>query len=371
MLESQKKVVVKVGSSLVTNNGMGIDSSRLIDWAGQIAALKQQGYQVVLVSSGSIAEGVQQLNWQERPKRIFELQAAAAIGQMGLAQKYQQIFKEFDVVTAQILLTHEDIRNRTRYLNARATLLTLLEHNVVPIVNENDTVVTKEIKLGDNDTLGALVANLIDAETYIILTDQDGLYDSDPRSNPKATLIHDISVVHPELEEMAGGAGTAVGTGGMLTKVKAAKRAAFSGATTIVASGKTPAVIVRILSGEKIGTVFQPDISSLNAKQQWIRDQLIPAGIITIDEGAAQVLETREKSLLPVGCVKVEGNFKRGDMVSIKNLEGVEVARGLINYSSDDTFRILGCASNEIEDSLGYMSEEELVHRDNMILVEQ
>ncbi|QRN41632.1 MAG: glutamate 5-kinase [Neisseriaceae bacterium] len=366
----QKKIVIKVGSSLVTNNGVGVDSARLIEWAGQIAILKQQGYQVVLVSSGSIAQGLKQLNWSVRPKKISELQAAAAIGQMGLAQKYQQIFKEFGIVTAQILLTHEDIRNRTRYLNARATILTLLKHDVVPIVNENDTVVTKEIKLGDNDTLGALVTNLIDAETYVILTDQDGLYDADPRSNPGAVLIHDISVTHPGLEQMAGGAGTTIGTGGMLTKVKAARRAASSGATTIVASGRTPSVIVRILNGEKIGTVFQPDISLLNAKQQWIKDQLIPAGIITIDEGATKVLETHEKSLLPVGCVKVEGDFKRGDVVSIKDLHGTEVARGLINYGSNDVFRILGCTSYQIEDSLGYIFEEELVHRDNMVFVE-
>lgn len=360
--------VVKVGSSLVTANGQGIDECALARWAAQIAHIKQLGIDVVLVSSGAIAEGMQRLGWTKRPKALNELQAAAAVGQMGLAQAYERAFALHQVQTAQVLLTHDDLRHRTRYLNAKTCLQTLLANGVVPIINENDTVTIDEIKLGDNDTLGALVSNLIEADCLIILTDQQGLYDSDPRKNPQAQLIKQIESHHPELENMAGGAGSSVGTGGMYTKVMAAKRAALSGATTVVASGREEAVLIRLAAGESVGTLFTSQHNRVAARKQWLLGHIQIQGCIQIDEGAEQALQNN-KSLLPIGCVNVTGNFHRGELVSIVNVQGREIARGLCNYSKQEVLQILATPSTQIESKLGYVFEKEMIHRDNLVMV--
>lgn len=361
-------IVVKVGSSLVTAEGRGIDQAALNLWAAQIVALKQNGVNVVFVSSGAIAEGVKRLGWPKRPTALNELQAAAAVGQMGIAQAYEAAFRPHNVHTAQILLTHEDLSNRTRYLNARSTLLTLLEKGIVPIINENDTVTTDEIKLGDNDTLGALVTNLVDADALIILTDQQGLYDSDPRKNPQAQFVSRIAAEHPDLERMAGGAGSGVGTGGMYTKVLAAKRAALSGAATVVASGREPDVLLRLHRGESIGTLFTSGHSRVAARKQWLLGHVQSAGSLTVDEGAEKALAEHHRSLLPVGCIRVDGCFRRGELVAVLNTRGKEIARGLVNYSSGETAKILKTPSEHIAAKLGYVNEEELIHRDNMAL---
>ncbi|PIT58866.1 glutamate 5-kinase [Snodgrassella alvi] len=363
-----KRVVVKVGSSLVTKGGDGIDQNTLNNWAQQIAQLRARGIQIVLVSSGAIAEGMKRLGWQVRPKAINELQAAAAVGQMGLAQAYEVAFESLHIQTAQILLTHDDLSHRTRYLNARSTIRTLLEQGVVPIINENDSVTIDEIKLGDNDTLGALVANLIEADVLIILTDQDGLYDRDPRQHANARFIHKIAASHPDLESMAGGAGSSVGTGGMYTKVLAARRAALSGAATCIASGYANNVLLHLLNGNEVGTLFTPDDNRLNARQQWLSGQLQLGGKLTIDDGAAQALTMNNSSLLSVGCIDVSGHFDRGALVSVCNQAGIEIARGLINYNDREISRLLHQPSHMIEDILGYVAEEELIHRDNMVL---
>ena len=365
-LAQAKLVVVKVGSSLVTAEGKGIDQAALDLWAAQIVALKQKGVDVVFVSSGAIAEGIKRLGWRQRPKALNELQAAAAVGQMGIAQAYETAFRPHQVNTAQILLTHEDLSNRTRYLNARSTLLTLLEKGIVPIINENDTVTTDEIKLGDNDTLGALVTNLVDADALIILTDQKGLYDSDPRKNPDAKFISRIAAADPNLEKMAGGAGSGVGTGGMYTKVLAAKRAALSGAATVVVSGREPDALVRLLQGESLGTLFTSEQSRVAARKQWLYGHVQVAGTLVVDAGAAAALTEQHKSLLPVGCIRVDGHFYRGELVAVRNPEGREIARGLVNYNSEEVAKILKTSSAQIAAKLGYINEEELIHRDNM-----
>ena len=365
-LAQAKLVVVKVGSSLVTAEGKGIDQAALDLWAAQIVALKQKGVDVVFVSSGAIAEGIKRLGWRQRPKALNELQAAAAVGQMGIAQAYETAFRPHQVNTAQILLTHEDLSNRTRYLNARSTLLTLLEKGIVPIINENDTVTTDEIKLGDNDTLGAMVTNLMDADALIILTDQKGLYDSDPRKNPDAKFISRISAADPDLEKMAGGAGSGVGTGGMYTKVLAAKRAALSGAATVVVSGREPDALVRLLQGESLGTLFTSEQSRVAARKQWLYGHVQVAGTLVVDAGAAAALTEQHKSLLPVGCIRVDGHFYRGELVAVRNPEGREIARGLVNYNSEEVAKILKTSSAQIAAKLGYINEEELIHRDNM-----
>ena len=365
-LAQAKLVVVKVGSSLVTAEGKGIDQAALDLWAAQIVALKQKGVDVVFVSSGAIAEGIKRLGWRQRPKALNELQAAAAVGQMGIAQAYETAFRPHQVNTAQILLTHEDLSNRTRYLNARSTLLTLLEKGIVPIINENDTVTTDEIKLGDNDTLGALVTNLVDADALIILTDQKGLYDSDPRKNPDAQFISRIAAADPNLEKMAGGAGSGVGTGGMFTKVLAAKRAALSGAATVVVSGREPDALVRLLQGESLGTLFTSEQSRVAARKQWLYGHVQVAGTLVVDAGAAAALTEQHKSLLPVGCIRVDGHFYRGELVAVRNPEGREIARGLVNYTSEEVAKILKTSSAQIAAKLGYINEEELIHRDNM-----
>ena len=365
-LAQAKLVVVKVGSSLVTAEGKGIDQAALDLWAAQIVALKQKGVDVVFVSSGAIAEGIKRLGWRQRPKALNELQAAAAVGQMGIAQAYETAFRPHQVNTAQILLNHEDLSNRTRYLNARSTLLTLLEKGIVPIINENDTVTTDEIKLGDNDTLGALVTNLVDADALIILTDQKGLYDSDPRKNPDAQFISRIAAADPNLEKMAGGAGSGVGTGGMYTKVLAAKRAALSGAATVVVSGREPDALVRLLQGESLGTLFTSEQSRVAARKQWLYGHVQVAGTLVVDAGAAAALTEQHKSLLPVGCIRVDGHFYRGELVAVRNPEGREIARGLVNYTSEEVAKILKTSSAQIAAKLGYINEEELIHRDNM-----
>lgn len=365
-LQRAKLIVAKVGSSLVTAEGKGIDQQALEQWAAQIVALKRRGVQVVWVSSGAIAEGIKRLGWAKRPTALNELQAAAAVGQMGIAQAYESAFRPHGVHTAQILLTHEDLSNRTRYLNARSTLKTLLDKGIVPVINENDTVTTDEIKLGDNDTLGALVANLVDADALLILTDQSGLYDSDPRKNPHAKFISRIEADHPDLEKMAGGAGSGVGTGGMYTKVRAAKRAALSGAATVVASGREENVLLRLFDGEAIGTLFTSSQSRVAARKQWLLGHVQLAGRVVVDEGAKKALTEGRRSLLPVGCIRTDGHFQRGELVAVTDTGGQEIARGLVNYGSAELVKILQTPSDGIAAKLGYALEDEVIHRDNM-----
>ncbi len=374
LLADAKCIVIKVGSSLVTNNGEGLDQAAIAAWAAQIAQLVKPkdglaARQVVLVSSGAVAEGMQRLGWKKRPTAVNELQAAAAVGQMGLVQMYESCFSQHALHTAQVLLTHEDLADRKRYLNARSTLRTLLAMGVIPIINENDTVVTDEIRFGDNDTLGSLVANLIEADALVILTDQAGLYSADPRKNPDAEFVQHAVAGDDTLEQMAGGAGSSVGTGGMLTKILAAKRAARSGAHTIIASGREEAVLVRLAEGEVIGTHLRSEQGKILAKKQWMADHLRVSGQLKLDAGAVKVLCNEGKSLLPVGVIAVEGHFERGDVVACIDEQGKEVARGLVNYSSSETSRILRKSSSEIETILGYMDEAELIHRDNLILL--
>jgi glutamate 5-kinase len=368
LIKDANRVVIKIGSSLLTNNGKGIDSQEIARWAGQIAYLHQQGQQVVLVSSGAIAEGMARLGWNKRPKLVNQLQAAAAVGQIALAQAYETAFKQYGIQTAQILLTHDDLADRHRYLNARSALNTLLELDVIPIINENDTVITKEIQLGDNDTLGALVANLLEAEAYIILTDQEGLYDSDPRKNKNAQFIHRAEAGDPTLEKMAGGAGTHVGTGGMLTKILAAKRAARSGAHTIIASGQVESLLPRLSQGESIGTELYAKIPILSARKQWLAAHLHVSGYLVLDEGAITALTLQGKSLLPIGVTEVRGDFERGDLVACIDKEGREYARGLVSYSAEDARQIIGKPSGQIEKILGAVTDNDLIHRDNMII---
>jgi glutamate 5-kinase len=369
VIADAKRLVVKVGSSLVTNDGRGLDHEAIGRWAAQIAELRARGKEVVLVSSGAIAEGMQRLGWTRRPREIDELQAAAAVGQMGLVQVYESRFSERGIQTAQILLTHADLADRERYLNARSTLLTLLRLSVVPIINENDTVITEEIKFGDNDTLGALVANLIEGDALIILTDQTGLYTADPRKDPSATLVSEAIAGDPSLEAMAGGAGSSLGRGGMLTKIIAAKRAANSGADTVIASGREPDVLVRLAAGEAIGTQLIARTARLAARKQWMADHLQVRGRVIIDEGACAKVTSEGKSLLPIGIVDVQGVFARGEVIACLNPQGREIARGLTNYSSAETRLIQRKPSGEIESVLGYMLEPELIHRDNLVIV--
>lgn len=369
VIATASRIVAKVGSSLVTNDGQGLDRQAVAHWASQIAALRSQGKQVVLVSSGAIAEGMARLGWAKRPTAMHELQAAAAVGQMGLAQAYEVAFSKHHLRTAQILLTHEDLADRQRYLNARSTLFALLRLGVVPIVNENDTVATDEIAVGDNDTLGALVTNLIEADALIILTDQRGLYEADPRKTPEARFVSHAKAGDLSLEAMAGGSGSGIGKGGMLTKILAAKRAARSGAHTVIASGREANVMVRLAAGECIGSELRAELPVLSARKQWMADHLRLRGTLTLDAGAIQALLVEGKSLLPVGVKKIEGDFGPGDVVACVDPEGKECARGLINYSSSDARRIMGQPSSKIADILGAMTETELVHRDNLIIL--
>ena len=369
VLTQSRRIVVKVGSSLVTNQGTGLDMIALGNWAKQIATLRAQGLEVVLVSSGAIAEGMQRLAWKQRPSAVHELQAAAAVGQMGLVQAYESCFRQHQLNAAQVLLTHADLADRERYLNARSTLRTLLNLGVIPIINENDTVVTDEIKFGDNDTLGALVANLIEADVLIILTDQVGLFTADPRKDPTATLVSEARAGDTMLETMAGGAGSHIGRGGMLTKVLAAKRAARSGAHTAIASGHERDILPRLLQGESIGTLLTASALSLDARKQWLADHLQVTGKISLDAGAVKALRVDGKSLLPIGVKQVSGEFQRGAVVAILDDKGQDIARGLVNYSADEARRIAGKASGEIENILGYVDEPELIHRDNLVML--
>ncbi len=369
ILADAKRWVVKVGSSLVTNAGRGLDHAAVARWAAQIAQLKRAGRQVVLVSSGAIAEGMPRLGWTARPHAIHELPAAAAVGQRGLVQAFERAFAEFGLHTAQVLLTHEDLADRKRYLNARTTLVTLLALDVIPIVNENDTVTTDEIRVGDNDTLGALVTSLIEADVLVLLTDQPGLYTADPRRDPSATLVQEARAGDPALESMSGGAGSAIGKGGMLTKVLAAKRAARSGATTVIADGREDAVLTRLGSGEALGTVLIAESRPLAARKQWLADHVQLAGRLVLDAGAVRALVKDGKSLLPIGVTAVEGSFERGAIVGCFDAAGRELARGLVNYGAQDAARILRKPSAEIEAILGYVDEPELIHRDNLVLL--
>lgn len=367
-LAEGRRWVIKVGSSLVTAKGAGLDQTAIADWCAQIAQLRRAGVQVVLVSSGAVAEGMARLGMKKRPVVLHELQAAAAVGQMGLVRAYEAEFKQHGIKAAQVLLTHEDVADRTRYLNAQGTLTTLLDLGAVPVVNENDTVATDEIRLGDNDTLGALTANLIQADLLVILTDQEGLFDSDPRSNPAAALVSQAELSDGRLMSMAGTSKGELGRGGMRTKISAAYAAARSGAATVIAHGRKPDVLARIRAGEAIGTLLRPAQGVMAARKRWIAGQLQLRGRLLLDEGAARVLRERGSSLLPVGVRGVEGEFTRGDLVLCVDAEGREVARGLSNYDADDARRIAGAKSDEIAKRLGGPGEPEMIHRDNLVL---
>jgi glutamate 5-kinase len=368
VLRDAQRIVVKVGSSLVTNEGRGLDEVAIGEWCRQLAVLARDGREVVMVSSGAIAEGMKRLGWTSRPKAVHELQAAAAVGQMGLAQMYETKLRENGLGSAQVLLTHADLADRERYLNARSTLLTLLKLHVLPVINENDTVVNDEIKFGDNDTLGALVANLVEADALIILTDQNGLYTADPRKDPLATFVHNARAGDPALEVMAGGAGSSIGRGGMITKILAAKRAAGSGASTVIAWGREPDVLIRLARGEPIGTLLTAQTAKQQARKQWMADHLQLRGAVTVDQGAALKLRQDGKSLLPIGMTSVDGDFSRGDVIAVRDPSGNEIGRGLANYASAEARLLCRRPSIEFEALLGYAAEPEMVHRDNLVL---
>ena len=371
LLKDAKRIVVKVGSSLVTNEGRGLDEQAIGEWCRQIAALMGAAdkREIIMVSSGAIAEGMKRLGWATRPHEVHELQAAAAVGQMGLVQMYESKLRQHGLGSAQVLLTHADLADRERYLNARSTLNTLLLHHVLPVINENDTVVNDEIKFGDNDTLGALVANLVEADALVILTDQQGLFTADPRKDKTATLVQQAQAGDPALEAMAGGAGSSIGRGGMLTKILAAKRAAGSGASTVIAWGREPDALLRLCAGESIGTLLVAPTQKQQARKQWMADHLQLRGSILIDEGAVNKLTREGKSLLPIGMHSVKGEFSRGDVIAICDLQGVELARGLANYASAECRLLCKKPSSEIEKLLGYVAEPEMVHRDNLVLM--
>jgi glutamate 5-kinase len=363
-----KRWVVKIGSALLTNNGAGLDRDAIDGWVHQIAELMAQGKEVVLVSSGAIAEGIVRLQWQQRPESIHELQAAAAVGQMGLIQAYESSFQRFDRHTAQILLDHDDMASRQRYLNARGVLQTLLSLNVVPIVNENDTVVTDEIRFGDNDSLAALVANLIDADMLVILTDKDGLYSANPDTDINATLITNAMATDSSLDGLAGGSSGTLGRGGMVTKLQAARLAARSGCNTVIAGGRNHNILHAIAAGDEVGTLLSADCKPLAARKQWLAGHLQIKGQLVLDAGAVQVLTKQGRSLLAVGVSRVVGTFTRGDLVSCVDSDGTEIARGLVNYNSDEASRIRGQSTDSIASILGYREDEELIHRDNLVV---
>ena len=368
VLRDARRIVVKVGSSLVTNEGRGLDEQAIGEWCRQLSALVRDGREVIMVSSGAIAEGMKRLGWTARPQELHELQAAAAVGQMGLAHMYETKLRENGLRSAQVLLTHADLADRERYLNARSTLLTLLTHGVLPVINENDTVVNDEIKFGDNDTLGALVANLVEADALIILTDQKGLYTADPRRDPAATFVHEARAGDAKLEDMAGGAGSSIGKGGMITKILAAKRAAGSGASTVIAWGREPDALLRLTQGEAIGTLLVAQTQKQQARKQWMADHLQLRGSVTIDDGAVSKLKGDGSSLLPIGMTGVDGDFLRGEVIAILDNQGQEVARGLANYAAAEARLLCRKPSSQMMDLLGYAAEPEMVHRDNLVL---
>ena len=371
LFKDAKRIVVKVGSSLVTNEGRGLDEQAIGEWCRQIAELMRspEKREIIMVSSGAIAEGMKRLGWATRPHEVHELQAAAAVGQMGLVQMYESKLRQHGLGSAQVLLTHADLADRERYLNARSTLNTLLAHHVLPVINENDTVVNDEIKFGDNDTLGALVANLVEADALVILTDQAGLFTADPRKDSTATLVQQAQAGDPALEAMAGGAGSSIGRGGMLTKILAAKRAAGSGASTVIAWGREPNALLRLCAGESIGTLLVAPTHKQQARKQWMADHLQLRGSILIDDGAVNKLAREGKSLLPIGMHSVKGEFSRGDVIAICDLQGLELARGLANYASAECRLLCKKSSSDIEKLLGYVAEPEMVHRDNLVLM--
>jgi len=367
-LNQTKKWVIKIGSALLTNDGAGLDEAAILQWVKQMANLKKLGIELVLVSSGAVAEGMKRLGWNRRPNAVYKLQAAAAVGQMGLVQSYESAFKQYDLHTAQILLTHDDLSNRRRYLNARSTISHLLELGIIPVVNENDTVVTDEIRFGDNDTLAALVANLVDADLLVILTDQNGLYENDPRSHPDAKLLHEVDVNDQQLDLMAGESKGSLGRGGMSTKLSAARLASRSGTATIVASGRETNILTQLQQGKTYGTLFVPDKEPLIARKQWLAGQLRAKGQLILDKGAVKVLKEKGSSLLAIGVLETQGHFQRGDIVICMDENNKTVARGLVNYNSEESKLIKGKASKEILGILGYCDEAELIHRDNLVL---
>ena len=367
-LGSGERWIVKIGSAMITNGGRGLDETAIADWVAQIAELHRQGKQVALVSSGAVAEGMRRLGWSKRPKALYELQAAAAVGQMSLVRAYEDQFKQHGIRTAQVLLTHEDLADRKRYLNARTTLRTLLKLGVVPVINENDTVASDEFRFGDNDTLGALAANLVEADLYVILTDQKGLFESDPRKNPRAKMITEAEAGDPALLEMAGANGGELGRGGMQTKVLAAAKAARSGTSTWLAWGHETQVLARISQGKDVGTVFTCKQGPVAARKQWLASQLQLKGSLILDKGAERVLRSEGRSLLPVGVTEVHGIFSRGDLVALISANGQEMGRGLVNYNNEESSEIAGKTSDRIESILGYVDEAELVHRDNLVI---
>ena len=368
-LSSANRWVIKVGSSLVTKNGRGLNTDAIENLALQIAALTASGKEIILVSSGAIAEGMNRLGWQKRPRAVYELQAAAATGQMGLIQAYESCLQKHNLHSAQVLLTHEDLQDRKRYLNARTTLRKLLALKVIPVVNENDTVSTDEIKFGDNDTLAALVSNLVEADALIILTDQGGIYLNPPDKETDNQVIDEISANDPLLDKVAGPSASELGRGGMQTKVSAARIASRAGAATIIASGQISDVLVKIANNEPHGSLLLPDSEPLAARKQWIANQLYTRGELLLDDGACNVICKGGKSLLPIGVIGVKGNFDRGEVVSCVNANGQEIARGLVNYSSIESDRLQGIPSSEIESVLGYVDEPELIHRDNLVVL--
>ncbi len=367
-LVGARRVVVKIGSALLTNDGRGLDEAAIGGWVDQVAALHRRGIEVVLVSSGAVAAGMVRLGWRARPSAVHELQAAAAVGQNGLTECYEGHFARHGLLTAQVLLTHDDLSNRKRYLNARSALRTLVDLRVVPVINENDTVVTDEIRFGDNDTLGALVANLLEADALVILTDQEGLFDADPRHHPQARLIREGRADDPALAAVAGGGG-ALGRGGMTTKIRAARLAARSGACTVIAGGRQPEVLSRLAAGERLGTLLLPEQAPMAARKRWLAGQLQVRGTLTLDAGAVKVLRESGSSLLAVGVKAVAGQFRRGDMVLCVDDQGQRVAKGLVNYGAEDAAQILGKPSHQIEAILGFMEAPELIHRDNLVVL--
>ncbi|MCF1184058.1 glutamate 5-kinase [Marichromatium gracile] len=368
-LPGTRRWVVKIGSTLLTRDGRGVGRDLLEPWVAQMAARHGAGAEVVLVSSGAVAEGMARMGWRERPGALHELQAAAAIGQMGLVRAYEDCFRDHDRHTAQVLLTRDDLSNRVRYLNARSTLRTLIRHGVVPVINENDTVANDELRFGDNDTLAALVANLIEADLLVLLTDQDGIFDQDPRNNPEARLITETWVDDPMLDQVAGGSGSGLGTGGMVTKVRAARLAARSGTPTVIAPGRGERVLERIGAGESIGTLLIPFQGPQAARKQWIAGQLQVRGRLVLDAGAVRALREQGTSLLAVGVRAVHGAFERGEVVACVDEQGREVARGLVNYDAEATRRIQGRSSHHFAEILGYVDDDELIHRDNLVLL--
>ena len=368
LLKHARIWVIKIGSSLLTDNGKGLNLDSIDRWGRQISVLQDLGLSVVLVSSGAVAEGVSRLGLPGRPAAVHEQQAAAAVGQMGLVQAYESTFKRFGKHTAQVLLTHDDLSNRKRYLNARSTLNTLLDMRVIPVINENDTVVTDEICFGDNDTLAGLVANLINADVLVILTDQEGVFDDDPRKNPDARLITEADSHDERLLAVAGGSG-ALGRGGMQTKIRAARLASRSGTATVIVHGSSPEVLTALQRGEPLGTLLRADKQPLAARKQWLASHLQVRGVLTLDAGAVRVLQSSGKSLLPVGVKAATGAFRRGDLVACRDEEGRAIAHGLVNYGVEDAQKLLGMSSEQISTILGYEGEPELIHRDNLALL--